>query len=62
MTEKQKKEVERVCGKDFEQNDIPAIWRKEEELAEIERMIDNLCDEARQEELEKKEQDFLNAL
>ena len=60
MTEKQKKEVERVCGKDFEQNDIPAIWRKEE-LAK-ERMIDNLCDEARQEELEKKEQDFLNAL
>jgi len=59
MTEKQKKEVERVCGKDFEQNDIPAIWRKEE-LAK-ERTIDNLCDEIRQEELEKKEKDFLRA-
>jgi len=59
MTKKQKKEVERVCGKDFEQNDIPAIWRKEE-LAK-ERTIDNLCDEIRQEELEKKEKDFLRA-
>jgi len=60
MTKKQKIEVERVCGKDFKQNDIPAIWRKEELVKE--RMIDNLCDEARQEELEEKEQDFLNAL
>lgn len=29
MTEKEKKDIERVLGKDYDWLDIPAIWRQE---------------------------------
>ena len=30
MTEKQEKQVIRVCGENYKPNQIPALWRKQE--------------------------------
>lgn len=36
MTQEQKKEVVRVCGKDHKPEDVPSLWRQEEIEKEIE--------------------------
>lgn len=36
MTEEQKKEVVRVVGPDWQNHDIPAIWRNQEDLNQSE--------------------------
>lgn len=47
ITKEEKKEIERVCGEDFDEDDVPAIWRKEEmEKATAEdRMVEELIAE-----------------
>jgi len=59
MTQKEKQEVIRVCGENFEEKDIPTIWRRrdfEVEMEQIdaeEREVEELEEEKEKEEEEE---------